>query len=256
MKESDLCESFIGAAESYGWTCYPETSGWDILMVREGTQIGVQAKLRANIKVIAQCLPPMYWSSRKLHFSIRRKIVRRGPHYRTVLVPKEKTSRDTLKDMINVCQALGIWVFADEQTGWSLLQDGMSKAYEEYSWDPEEPEWIPDVVPKNVIPGASSPVQCTKWRQGALKLLARAKVFGKVTSQDAKELGVNMDLFVNRYNSDQWLVKNGRDGRFHTYELWPAANLPSSSRRPDIVNPEAFEYFVEELKKELNNEVS
>lgn len=254
MKESDLCENFIGPAETYGWTCYPETSGWDILMVRDDVQIGVQAKLRANIKVIAQCLPPMYWWGRKLLPNIRRKVVKRGPHYRTILVP-EKTAKSTLKDMTCIGEALGLWVFTDNHFGWHLLETG-SLMNPDYNWEPEEPEWVPDIILKDVVPGASSPLQCTKWKQRALKLLARALVRGEVTSADAKELDISMDFFVNRYNSDQWLVRKGRQGRFYTYELWPAANLPPSSKRPDIEHPEAFEYFVEEEKKELNNEVS
>jgi len=33
--ESDLCKDYIEKAESTGlWTAYPETGGWDILMVR------------------------------------------------------------------------------------------------------------------------------------------------------------------------------------------------------------------------------
>jgi hypothetical protein len=37
---------------------YPETEGWDILLVRvsDGFQIGIQAKLALNIGVINQCL--------------------------------------------------------------------------------------------------------------------------------------------------------------------------------------------------------
>jgi hypothetical protein len=251
MTETELCQNFMMAAESYGWTCYPETSGWDILLVRDEVQIGVQAKLRANVKVVAQCLPDMYWWGRKLSPSVRRTVVKRGPRFRTVLVPRKTTAYQTLRDLSNVCQALGIWVFTDDMFGWYLLEVG-SAVQPDYDWQPEKPEWLPDFVPQ-VPAGAASPLQLTSWKQSALRLLARAQVRGKVTSADAKEIGVHMDLFVNRYN-DQWLVQTGKEGRFHTYELWPAAQLPAGSRRPDVQHPAAFEYFVEEAKKELSEE--
>jgi hypothetical protein len=252
MTETELCQNFIGAAESYGWTCYPETSGWDILLVRDEIQIGVQAKLRANVKVVAQCLPDMYWWGRKLSPSVRRKIVKRGPHFRTVLIPRKTTAHQTLRDLSNVCQALGLWVFTDDMFGWHLLEAG-SVVQDDYHWQPEEPEWLPDFVPQ-VPAGAASPLQLTSWKQAALRLLARAQVRGKVTSADAKEIGVHMDLFVNRHASDLWLKQIGKDGRFHTYELWPALFLKPGSKRPDVQHPEAFKYFVEEAKKEMNDE--
>ena len=73
--EAALCADFItwvkaesgtqrrfGAGRSPVWTPYAETAGWDILLVAaDGTQIGVQAKLRFNLKVIAQSIPDR-WS--------------------------------------------------------------------------------------------------------------------------------------------------------------------------------------------------
>ena len=52
-KESDLCAAFLASLPE-GWTAYPETAGFDILLGREvdGFQIGIQAKLRLNAKVI------------------------------------------------------------------------------------------------------------------------------------------------------------------------------------------------------------
>ena len=34
--EADLCRAFIANAEAAGWTAYPETSGWDIILERRG----------------------------------------------------------------------------------------------------------------------------------------------------------------------------------------------------------------------------
>jgi hypothetical protein len=251
MTETDLCDVLIQAAEGYGWTCYPETSGWDILLVRDEVQIGVQAKLRANVKVIAQCLPDMAFWGRKLSPSVRRKEITRGPHYRAVLVPRKKTTHKSIRDLCNVCQALGIWVLTDDMLGWHLLKEG-STIQPDYDWKPQEPEWLPDFVPK-VAAGASGPTQLTQWKQKALRFMARAKVRGSVTSKDAKELDLHMQLFIDRPVYDPWLVYDRKEGRLHVYTLYDAKGLGPETKRPDIIHPEAFQHYLEEAKKEMND---
>jgi len=252
MKETELCQTFMRAAESYGWTCYPETSGWDILLVRDGTQIGVQAKTSANIKVVAQCLPPMHWFGRRLSPSVRRKIVQKGPNFRVVLVP-QKTAHGTKKDLCDVCQALGIWVMTEDRFGWHLLEQG-STHQSDYDWQPDQPEWLPDVVPK-VEAGAKSPTQLTQWKQCALRLLARAEARGVVSSKDAKEIGCDFKIFIDRWDAkDQWLLFKEKVGRLHMYELALRETLGPHSKRPDVVHPESYEYFLKEAKAEIPDE--
>lgn len=67
--EAELCTAFIdwvkaengkarGRDTAPVWTPYAETAGWDILLAADdGTQIGIEAKLKFNLKVLAQCLP-------------------------------------------------------------------------------------------------------------------------------------------------------------------------------------------------------
>ena len=99
--EAELCADFITWVKSPVWTPYAETAGWDILLVAaDGTQIGVQAKLRINLKVIAQSIPDR-WSH--WHDS--------GPDFRAVLVP----GRDDTAEQI--CAALGLGLFAPDRGG-------------------------------------------------------------------------------------------------------------------------------------------
>ncbi|MCF5956408.1 hypothetical protein L2236_24665, partial [Xanthomonas perforans] len=60
--EAQLCEVFIRDMNAQaGWTCYPETAGFDILAVHDsGRQIGIEAKLALNAKVADQILPADY----------------------------------------------------------------------------------------------------------------------------------------------------------------------------------------------------
>ena len=53
--EAALCQAFVEWAAPQGWIAYAETAGWDLLLVApSGHQMGVQAKLSLNAKVIAQ----------------------------------------------------------------------------------------------------------------------------------------------------------------------------------------------------------
>ena len=54
--ETELCNGFISCLPQ-DWTAYAETAGWDILLAnKDGTQIGVQAKLRFNMAVLEQAI--------------------------------------------------------------------------------------------------------------------------------------------------------------------------------------------------------
>ena len=97
--EADLCASFISWAEPQGWVAYPEWADFDILLVHnDGTQIGVQAKLKFNLQVLSQIAADSAWWPTKV-----------GPDYLAILVP-ECTST-------HLCVALGVTVFRHEHWG-------------------------------------------------------------------------------------------------------------------------------------------
>lgn len=184
--EQALCADFIEwvKAESgvtrYGrteprWTCYAETAGWDILLVAEdGTQIGVQAKLKFNMKVLQQCLPDTWdhWHDR-------------GPDYRAVLVPEWSS------DDARICNALGLALIGHNggnsgkphfRPGLLMNECGGGWHY----WNPLKREKLPEFVP-DVPAGASGPIQLTQWKVAALRITATLAVRGFVTRQDFKE---------------------------------------------------------------------
>ncbi|TIU81425.1 MAG: hypothetical protein E5W01_20510, partial [Mesorhizobium sp.] len=59
--EAALCAAFIARLPK-DWTAYPETAGFDILLVRgaDGAQIGVEAKMTLNAKVLMQAVEGLY----------------------------------------------------------------------------------------------------------------------------------------------------------------------------------------------------
>lgn len=189
--EAALCADFISwvkaevgrfdhGAQTPVWTPYAETAGWDILLVAEdGTQIGVQAKLKFNLKVIAQTIPSCWdaWHDE-------------GPDYRAVLVPEN----DGLVDQI--CAALGLTAFYSRGASWENRPSfGPGLAMEHWRggwhfWSPRQRCKLPAFVP-DVIAGASGPVQLTKWKVAALRIIARMDLRGFVTRQDFREIQID-----------------------------------------------------------------
>jgi hypothetical protein len=177
--EADLCAAFIDAIRSPRkaswekkapeplWRVYPETAGFDILLVRisDGVQVGIEAKLSLNAKVLEQALPNYRWSQAKT-----------GPDYRAVLVPANKTG-----SLCNVCAHLGVTVIAftsrpeeDYVSGPAfapnLPKDGEYWHIDQWhEWMPDQRCPLPDYVP-DVAAGMSAPIALTEWKVKAIKL--------------------------------------------------------------------------------------
>jgi hypothetical protein len=179
--EAALCADFLewvkagdrfARGDEIQWTPYAETAGWDILLVaQDGTQIGVEAKLKFNMKVLQQCLPDRFgdWHDR-------------GPDYRAVLVSEWDS------DAERICNSLGLALIGHNGGNWrepefrpGLLQNECGGGW--HYWSPKEREKLPEYVP-DVPAGASGPVQLTKWKIAALRITATLEVRGFVTRED------------------------------------------------------------------------
>lgn len=194
--EADLCAAFIADAKGQGWTAYAETEGWDILLAAaDGTQIGVQAKLRLNVKVLAQAIDDGWAMWRD-----------EGPDFRAVLVPE--SGCDT------ICGALGLMLIHAMGSGGnfhpSIAQRGGYGGYRWHFWNPLRRHKLPDFVP-DVAAGASGPTQLTKWKVAALRILARLEIRGHVTRLDFKELGIDIRRWVGPQG---WLMPGAVPGQF------------------------------------------
>lgn len=207
--EAALCADFIAWVKRESgkfrhgektpvWTSYAETKGWDILLVADdGTQIGVQAKLRFNLKVLEQTIPDCWdsWSQS-------------GPDYRAVLVPDNGYAR--------LCNALGLILFyprdgwrSDEMDfGPGLVPEYWNGGW--HHWWPAKRHTLPEYVP-DVIAGASGPVQLTKWKVSALRLVAALETRGYITRADFAALRIDPRRWVGPHG---WLIPGARKGEF------------------------------------------
>ncbi|TNC14871.1 hypothetical protein FF100_04645 [Methylobacterium terricola] len=196
ISEADLCSSFVAAATKHRrdepqWVAYPETAGFDILLVRasDGVQVGIEAKLALNPRVVAQVLPPrMSWYGDH-----------EGPDYRAVLVPAGKCNSDVRA----ICDALGITVIEHHGGPGEGYYDKWARGPEFspalpvesywrhdmqlwHEWLPQKRCALPDYVP-DVAAGVPAPVSLTAWKVKAIKLLILAGE-RPVTRADFKHL--------------------------------------------------------------------
>lgn len=196
------------------WTIYRETAGFDLLLVQDstGVQVGVEAKLVLNLKVLDQALPRRYDAG--WHRPAQ------GPDYRAVLVPQGGTQRD----LGRIAECLGLTVLnvynqrhdpsddADFEPWpgwvkpvpeWSLTpslpdetEAGMGLYGDHWHpWCPEERCALPDYVP-DVAAGVASPIILSAWKVKAIKLLIVLERRGWVTRADMRFLQISPTIWT------------------------------------------------------------
>jgi len=240
--EADLCARFRAQLEP-GWTVHPEyaagVESWDMLLVLDsrreptaresradkrwggsyaplsaGTQVGIEAKLRANVTVLRQALP-CDWQDVE---------VQPGPDFRAVLVPK------ATEDFRYVSKQLGIVVLEAEPKVNGYLGPVATRLERHLrscvAWPHESRHRLPEVTVDGPA-GVPSPVQMTDWRIRAIKLCIRLRDHGYVTRGDFVELGISTTTWYHR-----WLEKGERVGR---RQHWVAKEcfVPFDERHPE-----------------------
>ncbi len=197
-KESILCDAFAAAARGDGWTVYPEVGAWDLVLVQDGIQVGVQAKLRGNVTVLRQAM--------------RGRSHRTGPRFRAVLVPK------ATRDFRELAAILGLGVYQEinirdvrRRVGYYVDK---RRPIETPSrpWEHSEALWLPPVATDRPA-GVPCPSGLTRWRVAAIKLCLVLEARGYVTRDDFRKWGIDKTRWVV-YG---WIKANGKIGRLTRY---------------------------------------
>lgn len=176
--EAELCAAFIEWAQREGMICYPETAEWDILCVaKDGMQMGVEAKLSLNAKVMDQVMrgTRCNWNESS------------GPDFRAVVVPYGEVT--TIADY--VLASIGVAVFRPSRSWhsrteqrWDFYRE-LAHEFEMHDWNPSQRLELPDYVP-DVPAGVPGPRTLSPWKVGALRVLATLEVQGYVTRDDVR----------------------------------------------------------------------
>ena len=218
--ENDLCNVLIEYAKDDGWKTYPETSRWDILLVKNGIQIGVQAKLKDNIEVLAQAI------YEEDGFS---------PDIRAVLVPHASKYFKKVADGLRVFVIEGArldWNFnitRSAEGNWvkEIITD-LNRYNKKYLRESKNKCWVPEVE-INTPAGIKSPKLITPWKIKAVKLCLKLNEVGFLTSKDFAEEKISITLWKKK-----WLIVNGKIGKSNKYIKKVGAILPDETY-PEIV---------------------
>jgi hypothetical protein len=212
--ETELCAAFIAAVPKE-WTAYPETWGWDILLVRnaDGCQVGVQAKLKLNAKVLIQAAEDRWVTDRE------------GPDYRAALVPEFEAGE--LAALAPHCSITVVMFrgaapkYAAWPTFWPPLPNEDRRLFapgdDWHELVPVRRYNLPDYVP-DVRAGASAPAQLTHWKIGALRIAALLHTTGFVTRSDFTRQRVDIRRWIAGGGTG-WL--RPRAGVFVRGDRWP-----------------------------------
>jgi hypothetical protein len=188
--EADLVRTFVsalkGADNGRKWTVYPESGGYDLLLQHvDGYQLGLEAKLKLNPKVVEQALQgaTCSWTTR-------------GPDYRAVLVPEDGLQNH----MGKICIALGIGVISvrPDARHYSLNLPDESHDYgmrDWANWCPDARLALPEYMP-DVEGGKPSPLMLTPWKIKAIKLLIVLERRGYVARDDLKRLSISATIWT------------------------------------------------------------
>lgn len=188
------------------WTIYPETAGWDLLLQhRDGFQLGLEAKLSLNAKVVAQALDGQHRYYRP-----------EGPDFRGVLVPAKKVQHD----LRLICDAIGIGIIGLHPVEPNVYRTLSLPGEDTYNceqwphWCPAERCPLPAYVP-DVEAGKPSPVALTDWKIKAIKLMIVLERRGFVTRRDMRALKISPSRWTDCWHGflthgDQGYVRCSR----------------------------------------------
>lgn len=232
--EKDLCAAFTETIPE-DWEVYNETAGFDMVLVHKtGAQVGVEAKLVLNPKVLVQVCEshPQFHSP--------------GPDFRAVLVGKVTNS-----DLVGISKMLGITILtvsrksrgessydSNSRTGCNWFSRPKLPKVEplkEQRWGDnrrwldcaplkrlELPEYVPDV-----IAGDKSPVVMGVWKIKAMKVCVWVEAHGVITRAHFKALGID----PSRWMTGHWLKKGAVRGDWVAGPYFPAEQFKSVHSR-------------------------
>lgn len=241
-READLCRAFQKCVEDNGdWHFYAETGGFDIVLVHKvnGVQIGIEAKLTLNTKVLLQAIE--YQSGPN------------GPDFRAVLVgkvvadnavlarklglqvitmdtkwkgPRRYNAQGPVQPIFNIGYHCDLPVFrfkAYDPKAWI-------HTYEDRNWHDLAPEnrlTLPDYIP-DVEAGHPAPQTLSGWKILAIKVciyVDRNKVINRAVFRQMK-------IDPSRWMTGHWLAKGKTRGNWVAGPHFP---LESYRRQHPVV---------------------
>lgn len=218
--EAALCEAFVDVVRDE-FEVYPETSGWDLLLVcrSTGDQVGVQAKLRANVEVLDQAIA-------------RSRTPQTGPNVRAVLVPSANATFRYVASRLDLHVFDGHWIGA--RSSGATFEPAASFLQRAPRSEARRPCWTPPVE-IHTPAGVPNPRSITPWKVGACLLCRKLRDVGYLTRSDFVAAGVSPGFWLNAQGRrPSLLVASEKDGRVVRYRQRPGVVLPDEEY-PEVV---------------------
>lgn len=235
--ERELCEFFSERVTALGWTVFPETAGFDMVLVvgdeargyagsvRPGDQVAVEAKQAANIDVLYQAMPPGRYHNGQC------------ADYYAVLVPKATFEFKAVANRLGIIPIEGaVWDY--RTSNWvpdKLLSLHLIHRVERDPAKKQVPLALPD-RPILTPAGVSSPTMATRWKLLAVRFCLKHRG-GEVTRKDFKAAGIDTTTWFR----NNWLVPTRKEGRVQLYRLVEPTDAEAANwrqLRPDLLYPE------------------
>lgn len=201
--EQHLVEAFVSTVGP-DWTVYPETGNFDILLHRkaDGFQVGIEAKLSLNTKVICQAA------------DLSRRFDCPGPDCRAVLVPwtKRKREQEDLRLLLEALQIVVLRVGGRAGSPWVSKGLPAPAARPQEGWPEHFPASrivLPDYIP-DVAAGVKGPVKLTHWKVRAIRLVILLRRRGYIVRSDFGRLGLSPSIWTQR----GWLINGPVRGQW------------------------------------------
>ena len=208
--EQALVDAFRAITKAAGLPTYPELEGWDLVVLLDDvTQVGVQAKLRGSVEVLAQ--------------AVHQPSV--GPHIRAVLVPYATPSFRFLAKAL----AIGVLELSpDMRSDDYQLRERLGRMSRIV---PRRTLWIPPYIP-DLPAGVPSPRSVTPWKVKAVLLCQRLRAGETVTRAQLQAVGISPTFWTRPFYGPLEVV--GREGKRAVYGWRHGVPLPDE-KLPDVV---------------------
>lgn len=223
--EATLCERLATVARAQGFKVYSETCGFDMLLVateqasgfQPGDRIGVEAKLAANVTLLAQALP--------------REVNKEGAaHYYVALV---YSASDEFKDVARRLRISTVEIDRIDYAG-KLFSFASCRWYRH---EVTKLSWLPDCEVPKLAAGVPAPVRLTKWKMDAIKLCLLCEERGFLLRKDFADAGISM----TRWYKLKWIRREDVESplrlqgsrKLQSYVLVPESK-PPHLRYPDV----------------------
>ena len=192
--EKELVDTFRQLVDPDDWQIYPETGNFDLLLSRraDGFQIGVEAKLKLNAKVVCQAA------------DLTRNPMNPGPDCRAVLIPWTK-GRTEFHTLLEVLQIVVVRVGGRSGRPWlSCALPRLEARSSTKEWPEHFPAArleLPDYIP-DVEAGVKGPTKLTHWKIKAIKLVILLRNRGYLVRKDFQRFDCSPSTWTQR----GWLV--------------------------------------------------